>query len=189
MDTNTNTTVDVETTQGSAPEQETVKTYTQEEVNAMLQSEADRRVSQALAKQQQKFDKQLSLAKLDGNEREKAEKDNLIAELQEQLAEFKMEAAKSEIKSVLSSRGLSAEFADLLKITDDTQATQAVIDKFDKLFKQAVSQAVEKRLGGKTPKTAVNTSEMTAEDFRKLSYQEMMGLKASDPELFRKLAQ
>lgn len=182
------TTMNVETTQGQ-PEAETAKTYTQEEVNALLQAEADRRVTAALAKQQKKFDQQLSLSKLDGNEREKAEKDSLIAELQEQLAEYRREAAKSEIKSVLSTRGLSAEFADCLNITDDNEATQAVIDKFDKLFKQAVSQAVEKRLGGKTPKTAVNTSEMTAEDFSKLSYQEMMSLKANDPELFRKLAQ
>ena len=184
---NTDTTNNVETTQGSATEQETVKTYTQEEVNAMLQSEADRRVSQALAKQQQKFDKQLSLAKLDGNEREKAEKDNLIAELQEQLAEFKMEAKKSEIKSVLSNRGLSAEFADLLKISDDTQATQATIEKFDKLFKQAVSQAVEKRLGGSTPKTAVSTENLTREDVSKMGYNELLALKRNDPELYQKL--
>ena len=35
-----------------------------------------------------KFDKQLSLSKLDGDERAKAEKDNRIAELEEQLAQF-----------------------------------------------------------------------------------------------------
>ena len=60
-----------------------VKTYTQEEVMALLQQEGDRRVSQALKKQQKEFDKKLSLSKLDDNERAKAEKDNRIAELEE----------------------------------------------------------------------------------------------------------
>lgn len=185
---NTDTTNNVETTQGSATEQETVKTYTQAEVDAMLQSEADRRVSQALAKQQQKFDKQLSLAKLDGNEREKAEKDNLIAELQEQLAEFKMEARKSEIKSVLAARDLSAEFADIIKISDDTETAQATIEKFDRLFKQAVNKEVEKRLGGSTPKNSAPSMEnLTREDMSKMSYGEVLALKRQNPELYQKL--
>ncbi len=66
--------------------QEEVKTYTQEEVLQLLQKETDKRVSQALKTQQKKYEKQLSLSKLDGSEREKAEKDNRIAELEEQLA-------------------------------------------------------------------------------------------------------
>lgn len=62
---------------------ETTKTFTEEEVLALVQREADKRVTQALATQQKKYEKQLSLSKLDGNEREKAEKDNRIAELEE----------------------------------------------------------------------------------------------------------
>ena len=122
------------------------KTYTQEEVLALLQSETDKRVSQALKTQQKKYEKQLSLSKLDGDERAKAEKDNRIAELEEQLKEFTIERNKSELKSVLSTRGLSAEFADILNISDDIEAAQANIDKLDKLFKAAVKAEVEKRL-------------------------------------------
>lgn len=65
---------------------EEAKTYTQEEVLALLQSESDKRVSQALKTQAKKYEKQLSLSKLDGDERAKAEKDNYIAELEEWLA-------------------------------------------------------------------------------------------------------
>ena len=72
------------------------KTYTQEEVLALLQSESDKRVTEALKKQQRKYEKQLSLSKLDGDEREKAEKDNKIAELEEKLLEFQTERNKSE---------------------------------------------------------------------------------------------
>ena len=124
----------IETTTETAQE-EAVKTYTQDEVLALLQSETDKRVSQALKTQQKKYEKQLSLSKLDGNEREKAEKDNRIAELEEQLAAFQIERNKSELKSVLSARGLSAEFADIVAIGDDITEAQANIDRLDKLFK------------------------------------------------------
>lgn len=164
------------------------KTYTQEEVLALLQSETDKRVSQALKTQQKKYEKQLSLSKLDGDERAKAEKDNRIAELEEQLKEFTIERNKSELKSVLSTRGLSAEFADILNISDDIEAAQANIDKLDKLFKAAVKAEVEKRLAGNTPKgNGAGTAEITKEAAKKLSMAELDKLARENPELFAKL--
>ena len=167
---------------------EEVKTYTQEEVLALLQSETDKRVNQALKTQQKKFEKQLSLSKLDGNEREKAEKDNRIAELEEQLAQFHIERNRSELKSVLSSRGLSAEFADIISIGDDIEAAQANIDKLDKLFKAAVRLEVEKRLGGSTPRGNGGAApEITKETAMKMSMADLSKLEAENPELFKKL--
>lgn len=177
----TNETEAVETT-------ETAKTYTQDEVLALLQSETDKRVQQALKTQQKKFDKQLSLSKLDGNEREKAEKDNRIAELEEQLAAFQIERNKSELKSVLGSRGLSAEFADIIAITDDIETSQLNIDKLDKLFKAAVKAEVEKRLAGTAPKgNTVSAQEITKETAKKMSMAELNALAKDNPELFNKL--
>ena len=173
--------------QGQTQTEET-KTYTQEEVLALLQSETDKRVSQALKTQQKKYEKQLSLSKLDGDERAKAEKDNRIAELEEQLKEFTIERNKSELKSVLSTRGLSAEFADILNISDDIEAAQANIDKLDKLFKAAVKAEVEKRLAGNTPKgNGAGTAEITKETAKKLSMAELDKLARENPELFAKL--
>ena len=164
------------------------KTYTAEEVMALLQSESDKRVTAALKKQQAKFDKQLSLSKLDGDERAKAEKDNRIAELEEQLAQFHIEKNRSELKSVLSSRGLSAEFADIISITDDIELAQANIDKLDKLFKAAVKAEVEKRLAGNAPKgNGASPAELTKESAMKLSMAELNKLAAEQPELFAKL--
>lgn len=94
-ETNTNVATGAEVAETETTEAE--KTFTQEEVLKLIQSEADKRVSQALATQQKKFDKQLSLSKLDDNEREKAMKDNKIAELEEQLANFQIEKNKSEL--------------------------------------------------------------------------------------------
>lgn len=185
---NTNVeTVDTQVQQEAVAE-ENVKTYTQEEVLALIQSEADKRVTQALATQQKKYEKQLSLSKLDGDERAKAEKDNRIAELEEQLAAFQVERNKSELKSVLASRGLSAEFADILSITDDIETSQANIDKLDKLFKAAVKAEVEKRLAGNAPKgNGSNPAELTKEDAKNMTMAQMMELLDKHPEQYKKL--
>ena len=178
-----NTTTTTETDEGQEQE-----TYTKEELLALIQSESDRRVTQALDTQRKKYEKQLSLSKLDGEEREKAEKDSRIAELEEQLAAFQIEKNKSELKSVLSSRGLSAEFADILSISDDIAASQANIDKLDKLFKAAVKAEVEKRLAGNTPPGGKNgDKEITKETAKKMSMAELNELASTNPELFAQL--
>jgi hypothetical protein len=186
--TNTNNVVENEGLETTATGAEETKTYTQEEVLALLQSEADKRVNQALAKQKKQYEKQLSLSKLDGEERAKAEKDNRIAELEEQLAAFQIEKNRSELKSVLSSRGLSAEFADIVNISDDIETSQANIDKLDKLFKAAVKAEVEKRLAGNAPKgNGGSTGEITKESAKKMSMAELNELATTNPELFNKL--
>ena len=181
---NVNTTPEEEV----ATEEVVEKTYTQEEVLKLLQSEADKRVNQALAKQQKHYEKQLSLSKLDDNERAKAEKDNRIAELEEQLTQFQIEKNKSELKSVLSARGLSAEFADIISISDDLEMSQANIDKLDRLFKAAVKAEVQKRIAGSAPQgNGAGPVEITKESAKKMSMAEMNALAKSDPELYKKL--
>ena len=169
-------------------EQVETKTYTQEEVMALLQSETDKRVTAALKTQEKKWQKKLSLSQLDGDERAKAEKDDRIAELEEMVAQMNIEKNRSELKTVLSTRGLSAEFADLVLITDDIEASQANIDKLDKLFKAAVKAEVEKRLAGNAPKGNTSVSgEITKENAKKMSLAQMQELKRTNPELYSKL--
>lgn len=195
MEDNTNTKTGTGTenenngTQGQGQEQtDEVKTYTAEEVAKMIQAEADRRTNQALAKQKKEYEKKLSLSSLDEQQRKEAEAQMKIEELQSQLAEFQIEKNRSELKSVLSTRGLSAEFADILNISDDIEAAQANIDKLDKLFKAAVKAEVEKRLAGNTPKgNGAGTAEITKEAAKKLSMAELDKLARENPELFAKL--
>ena len=191
MEDNTNVNVNETNTNTETNGSEQVKTYTQEEVLQLLQSETDKRVNQALKTQQKKYEKQLSLSKLDGNEREKAEKDNRIAELEEQLAQFQIERNRSELKSVLSSRGLSAEFADIISISDDLEVSQSNIDKLDRLFKAAVRAEVEQRLAsaGNTPKGngKGNAAVITKENMGKMSLAELQQLRQTNPELYNSL--
>lgn len=168
--------------------QEEVKTYTQEEVLKLIQSEKDRAVTQALKTQQKKYEKQLSLSKLDGDEREKAEKDNRIAELEEQLRQFEVERNKSEIKSVLASRGLSVEYADILAITDNVEANQAIIEKLDKLHKADVRAGIEARIAGSAPKGNGSTATIYNKDtVKNMTVQELQQLKNRNPELYKNL--
>lgn len=169
-------------------EQETeVNTYTQEEVLQMIQKESDKRVTQALKTQQKKYEKQLSLSQLDGDERAKAEKDSRIAELEEQLQQFQIEKNKSELKSVLASRGLSAEFADIIVINDDIEASQANIDKLDRLFKKAVQSEIERRLAGPAPKGNGGQQPITKENIKNMSLAELQRLKTTQPDLYNNL--
>ena len=184
-----NGTEGTEGTEGTAGSQQGEnKTYTQEEVLKLIQAESDKRVSAALKSAEKKWQKKMSLSQLDDEAREKAEKDDKIAELEQQLAQFQIEKNKSELKSVLGSRGLSAEFADILSISDDLEASQANIDKLDKLFKAAVKAEVEKRLAGNSPKGSGGQSQpMTKEDFLKLPMHEMQRLMDSNREFYTNL--
>ena len=169
-------------------QEQEVKTYTEAEVLALLQSETDKRVTQALNTQKKKYEKELSLSKLDGAEREKAEDKARITELEQMIAEMNVERNKSELKSVLSSRGLSAEFADIINITDDIEASQNNIDKLDKLFKAAVKAEVEKRLAGNAPRGNGGTAaEITKESAKKMSMAQLSKLAEENPDLFNKL--
>lgn len=168
--------------------QQETKTYSAEEVAKLIQAEADRRTNQALAKQKKEYEKKLSLSSLDEQQRKEAEAQMKIEELQSQLAEFQIEKNRSELKSVLSSRGLSAEFADLINITDDLEESQKNIDTLDRIFKAAVKAEVEKRLAGNSPKGSGGQSQpMTKEDFLKLPMHEMQRLMDSNKEFYTNL--
>ena len=178
-----------ETIESTTEQQEEVRSYSFEEVQALLQKESDRRVTQALAKQKKDFDKKMSLSKLDENERAKAEKDARIAELEEQLQLYAVEKAKAEIVSVLSKRGLDATLANYLSITDDASENQATIDAFDKIFKKAVREEVERRISSPTPKSNAtsSTGEITKEQFRQMKLSEQAMLNHENPELYKRL--
>lgn len=189
MEENKNDIVNNEQEQGAQEEQ---KTYTQADIDELFKkwsSETDRRVTEAVKTNSKNYEKKLSLSKLDGEEREKAEKDNRIAELEEQLSQFTIEKNKSELKSVLSSRGLSAEFADIINISSDITESQANIDRLDKLFKAAVKAEVEKRLAGNAPKGngSGTTPELTKETAKKMSLTEMNELARTNPEKFKEI--
>ena len=176
---------------------EETKTYTAEEVDALLQSEADRRVTSAMKKKEREIaalkkqiENEKTLSQLDEESRATAEKDMKIAELEGQLKDFQMAQTKNEVMKVLNARGLSAEFADMLAIGTDTEEAQQMIDSFDKLFKKEVAREVKARLAetSAVPQIAdAMSGKMTKEQFNKLSLNEQQAMYNSDPELVKNL--
>lgn len=180
---NTNTELTPENEEGQEK-----KTYTEEEVAKMLQAETDRRVTAALNKQKKSYEQKLSLSQLDGEAREKAEKDNRIKELEEQVREFTKLQTKTEVVKTLTARGLNPSFADFVDIGEDANEAQEKIEQLDKLFKSAVADEVKKRLAGNAPKTGgTDPASITKEQFNKMTLAQQSALYRDNPELYKRL--
>ena len=133
------------TTPAAAP---TEQTFTFDEVMKLIQSETDKRVTQALKKQEKDFKKQMSLSGLDEQQRAIAERDQTIAEQMERIQALTIAQNKAELTKTLAARGLPVEFADVIEVGDDAEAAQKKVDALDAAFKRAIEAAVNQRLAG-----------------------------------------
>lgn len=167
------------------------KTYTQEELDALLQRETDRRVTEALKKANKKNEEKVKeaqrLAQMNEEEkfryqleqREKAieEKEKALA-----LAENKNEAGK-----ILAEKGLSLALVDFV-VAEDAETMNNNISLLDKAFKQSVKAEVEKRLGSSTPKKNLPPDQAITKDvFKKMSLREQAELSKNNPDLYKSL--
>ena len=158
-----------------------LKTYTQDEVDKLLQSEADRRVTEALKTARAKWEKEFReklekekkeaerLSKLSAEEREK----ELLKQKEQELAEkeraIRMKELHLDTIEVLAEEGLPVGFAEFL-IKGDAETTNENIKKFKKEWQEALSKAVDERIKGKSPRLSETKleSEQTI-DFMKLA--------------------
>ena len=175
----------VETEQGQEN-----KTYTQEEVNELLQREADRRVSEALKKQAKKNEEKVreaeKLAKMNEEEKYRYELEQREKAIEEKEKMIALMENKNEASKILSERGISLELVDFVVADADTM--KANIDLLDKCFKQSVKNEVEKRLSSSTPKKNLPLEkQIDREQFRKMSLAEKQQLQINNPELFSQL--
>lgn len=164
------------------------KIFTQEEVNNLLQSETDKRVNEALEKQEQKFNSMIDekvknatdeasrLAKMTTEERGKAKFDKEVEKFETERKQYQSEMMKFETSKELANRELPIDFAEMLS-ADSADKTKTNIETFEKAFWEAVQTETEKRLKGKTPALGViPTSKVSTEQFNKMSYQDRVNL-------------
>ena len=184
----------VEQTGASTTEATAEKTtWTKEEVDALLQKESDRRVTEALKKQEKKTQEKLReserLARMNESEKfqyelEKREQAIIEKEKALALAENKNEASK-----ILAEKGLSLTLVDFV-VAEDAEEMSDRIKTLEKAFKASVKAEVEKRLNSTTPKKALeDEGSLTKESFAKLPIKEQQELYNSNPELFKILTQ
>jgi len=185
-----------EVKEGLEPEtekdEEGAKTYTQEEVDALLQAETDRRVTAALKKQEAKNQKKVleakKLAAMDEQARYEYELEQRELAIAEKEKELALAENKTEASKILNERGIDLSLVDFV-VAETAEDMMANIDLLDKAFKKSVKAEVEKRLSSNVPKKGLAIDKtMTKEQFRKLSYNELVELKQNEPELYATLS-
>lgn len=160
------------------------KTYTEEE----FQSEIDRRVTQALKKSQEKWQKEYQqklehekqeaerLAKLSTEEREKAIFQKEREEFEKQKREFERERLTNQTLKTLAAEDLPAECCDwIMAGVEKAEDIMTRITDFKKMFSDAVEKRIAERTQSTTPGSGNSQvkSTYTLEDVKKMSAAEI----------------
>ena len=170
-----------------------IKTYTEQEVAELLQREGDRRVTSALKKQQKQFESKIAEAEklrgMDEAQRQQYEFEQKVKELEAREKEFNLAQNKLEASKVLANRNLPVEFVDYI-VAEDADTMLENINIFEKAFKAAVADAVNKKIASPTPKSAsVKQTGITKEEFKKMNLAQQAEIYKTNPALYKELTQ
>jgi len=164
------------------------KTYTQEEVDKLIQQAGDKRVQQALSKKEKEFAEAKKLLQMSDDEKTAYLKSQYETDLQAREKELALRENKLSAIEVLSSKGIPTSFVDLV-LADTAEEMNKRISVLDTEFKKAVSEAVKAKLSSSTPRVATVQSEgLTKEQFKAMSVAQKNDLYIKNPELFRELS-
>ena len=184
--------VEPELEQASTQEEEqaTEKTFTQSQLDEIIQKEKAKAKRSAEKEYQAKLDEAEKLRQM--NEAQKAEYEQkkqraYIAELE---AKINRSGLEREASKMLSEGGIAVDDKILgLVVKDTAESTQEAVDSFVALVNELADKKVGEKLKGKTPKKMEDTSagEITKEQFNKMGYQSRNELLQNNPELYHKL--
>lgn len=190
MNENTNVNTSPETqVEGQAQETQVTepKTFTEEEVQRMI----DQRVTQAMQKAERKTAAKVreaeKLAQMNETQKYEYQLQQREAAIAEKERELALMENKNEASKILSEKGLSLALVDFV-VAEDADTMDLNIRTLEQAFKQSVKAEVEKRLAGSAPKKNLPLDQpLTPEAFRKMSASELMTLKANNPDLYNTL--
>lgn len=142
---------------------------TMEELQALLQKEGDKRVSQAQKKWQEKQKEILEaekaeaakLAKMSAAERERAKFDKERAEFEVERANFAKEQLKIQTTKELVNEGLPTAFVNYV-LADNAEKINENIKSFKSIWDKALEDAVNQRITTPTPKKGNSSLNKTA---------------------------
>lgn len=175
-------------TQEQEKEGQKEKTFTQEEVNAMLQKEGDRRVSEAQKKfekaKQEAIEEAKKMAAMDEAQKKEYELSLKQKELDEKIKELNLEKSKNEASKLLNDKKLSLELLDFV-VAEDITTMQSRVDKLSEVFNAAVNTAAEERISSTNPKRGDNSvPELTVEQFKAMTPAQKQELYDKNPEAY-----
>ena len=186
----TNTEV-VETETVDNPEAtEADKTFTQDELNHIVQERVQRAVAKAQKDAEDKIKQAQSegerLAKLTKDERAKEEEAKRLADLEAREKAIAVKELRIETQSLLSDEGLPIEFLDVV-MADTAESVKDNIASIRKVFDEAVEKRVNERLTQDKPRRGATAGAMSkAEIMAVQDVNERQKLIAENLELFRK---
>lgn len=183
---------DKEVETGLDNDAETDLPKTKEELDALLQQYGDKRVTEALKKQEFKNKKKLEeakkLAQMDEAQRYEYELQQREAAIEEKEKELALAENKAEASKILASKGISAELVNFV-VAETADEMNANISLLEKEFKKSVKAEIEKRLASNTPKKGLaQPNTITKDQFMKMTYTELAELRQNEPELYDSLA-
>ncbi|MGV2998582.1 DUF4355 domain-containing protein [Streptococcus suis] len=179
-----------ETVDTSETAEAIVKTFTQEELDAIIQKEKGKAKRAAEREYQAKMDEAEKLRKMNAEQKaeyEAKKQADYIAELE---AKINRSGLEKEASKMLAESGLVADDKILGFVVKDTaEATQDAVESFSALVNDLADKKVSEMLKGKTPKKVEQTTSagITKEQFNRMGYKDRNELLQNDPELYAKL--
>ena len=184
--------VEPELEQASTQEEEqaTEKTFTQSQLDEIIQKEKAKAKRSAEKEYQAKMDEAEKLRQMNEAQKAEYEQEKQKAYIAELEAKINRSGLEREASKMLSEGGIAVDDKILgLVVKDTAESTQEAVEGFVALVNELADKKVGEKLKGKTPKKMEDTSagEITKEQFNKMGYQSRNELLQNNPELYHKL--
>lgn len=181
---------EIEQASGQEEEKTTEKTFTQSQLDEIIQKEKAKAKRSAEKEYQAKMDEAEKLRKMNEVQKAEYEQEKQKAYIAELEAKINRSGLEREASKMLSEGGIVVDDKILSIVVKDTaESTQEAVEGFVALVNELADKKVGEKLKGKTPKKMEDTSagEITKEQFNKMGYQSRNELLQNNPELYHKL--
>ena len=181
---------EIEQASGQEEEKTTEKTFTQSQLDEIIQKEKAKAKRSAEKEYQAKMDEAEKLRKMNEVQKAEYEQEKQRAYIAELEAKINRSGLEREASKMLSEGGIVVDDKILSIVVKDTaERTQEAVESFVALVNELADKKVGEKLKGKTPKKMEDTSagEITKEQFNKMGYQSRNELLQNNPELYHKL--
>ena len=181
---------EIEQASGQEEEKTTEKTFTQSQLDEIIQKEKAKAKRSAEKEYQAKMDEAEKLRKMNEVQKAEYEQEKQRAYIAELEAKINRSGLEREASKMLSEGGIVVDDKILSIVVKDTaESTQEAVEGFVALVNELADKKVSEKLKGKTPKKMEDTSagEITKEQFNKMGYQSRNELLRNNPELYHKL--
>ena len=184
--------VEEENEQASTQEEAetTEKTFTQAELDDIIQKEKAKAKRSAEREYKAKMDEAEKLRKMNAEQKAEYEAQKQADRIAELEAQLNRNGLEKEASKMLSESGIVAS-DDILSfvVKDDAEGTQVAVSALSSLVNELADKKVSEMLKGKTPKKVEQSTSgvITKEQFNKMGYKDRNELLQNNPELYHQL--